>query len=55
MPDFKVRELSEEDRRALYRFIASLGAAGQPAPAYACPLRVESSPRLKPAMTAASP
>jgi mono/diheme cytochrome c family protein len=37
MPDFTVRELSEEDRRALYRFIASLGPTGQPAPAYLPP------------------
>ncbi|MET0718046.1 MAG: cytochrome C [Pseudoxanthomonas sp.] len=37
MPDFTVRDLSEEDRRALYRFIVSLGAAGQPAPAYLPP------------------
>ncbi|SDQ51291.1 hypothetical protein [Pseudoxanthomonas sp. CF125] len=37
MPDFTVRELSEQDRRALYRFIASLGQAGQAAPAYLPP------------------
>ncbi len=32
MPDFAVRDMSEEDRRAIYRFVRSLGAAGQPAP-----------------------
>ncbi|WP_221893576.1 c-type cytochrome [Pseudoxanthomonas mexicana] len=32
MPDFAVRAMTEEDRRAIYRFIHSLGAAGQPAP-----------------------
>lgn len=37
MPDFTVRELSEQDRRALYRFIASLGRAGQAAPSYLPP------------------
>jgi mono/diheme cytochrome c family protein len=37
MPDFAVRAMSEEDRRALYRLIKSLGATGQPAPAYLPP------------------
>ena len=37
MPDFTVRELSEEDRRALYRFVTSLGGAGVEAPAYLPP------------------
>jgi len=32
MPDFAVRDMSEEDRRAIYRFVHALGAAGQPAP-----------------------
>ena len=29
MPDFTVRAMAEEDRRAIYRFVHSLGAAGQ--------------------------
>lgn len=33
MPDFMLREMREEDRRAIYRFIRSLGPAGEPAPA----------------------
>ena len=33
VPDYNVRAMSEEDRRALYRFIKSLGPGGQPAPA----------------------
>ena len=37
MPDFAVRAMSETDRIALYRFIRSLGPAGQPAPAYLPP------------------
>jgi len=37
MPDFAVRTMDENDRRALYRFVRSLGAAGQPAPAYLAP------------------
>lgn len=32
MPDFAVRDMSEDDRRAIYRFVHALGAAGQPAP-----------------------
>ena len=31
MPDFTVRAMAEEDRRAIYRFVHSLGAAGQAA------------------------
>jgi hypothetical protein len=37
MPDFAVRAMSEADRRALYRFVRSLGPAGEPAPAYLPP------------------
>lgn len=37
MPDFAVRAMSEEDRRAIYRFIRSLEPAGRPAPAYLPP------------------
>jgi mono/diheme cytochrome c family protein len=37
MPDFAVRTMTETDRIALYRFIRSLGPAGQPAPAYLPP------------------
>lgn len=37
MPDFAVRAMSEDDRRALYRLIRSLGDAGPPAPAYLPP------------------
>jgi len=37
MPDFALRAMHEDDRRALYRFVRSLGAAGEPAPAYLPP------------------
>jgi mono/diheme cytochrome c family protein len=37
MPDMAVRTMVEGDRRAIYRFVRSLGAAGQPAPAYLPP------------------
>ncbi len=33
MPDYMVRAMREDDRRAIYRFIRSLGPAGRPAPA----------------------
>ncbi len=37
MPDYNVRAMSEDDRRALYRFIRSLGPAGAKAPDYLPP------------------
>ena len=37
MPDFAVRAMTEDDRRALYHLIRSLGDPGQPAPAYLPP------------------
>jgi mono/diheme cytochrome c family protein len=37
MPDFAVRGMTETDRRAIYRFVRSLGPAGQAAPAYLPP------------------
>ena len=37
MPDFAVRAMTEEDRRAIYRFVRSLGPGGQSAPSYLPP------------------
>ncbi|KGQ17728.1 putative diheme cytochrome c-553 [Lysobacter dokdonensis DS-58] len=37
MPDFAVRDMSEQDRLAILRFTKSLGADGEPAPAYLPP------------------
>lgn len=37
MPDFNVRAMREQDRLAIFRFIKSLGPAGQPAPGYLPP------------------
>ena len=37
MPWFSLRAMSESDRRAMYRYIWSLGPAGSPAPAYVAP------------------
>ena len=46
MPDFAVRAMTEEDRRAIYRFIHSLGAAGQPAPEALPPGQTPPAPYL---------
>jgi mono/diheme cytochrome c family protein len=37
MPWFALRDMKETDLRALYRFVRSLGVAGEPAPAYVPP------------------
>jgi mono/diheme cytochrome c family protein len=37
MPWFNLKEMSEQDLRAVYAFVRSLGPAGQPAPAYVAP------------------
>ncbi|HEY5780902.1 MAG TPA: hypothetical protein VIT66_03375, partial [Lysobacter sp.] len=37
MPDFNVRAMNEDDRRAIFHFIKSLGPDGEPAPAYLPP------------------
>ncbi len=37
MPWFNLRDMAERDQRALYRYIKSLGPAGQPAPAALAP------------------
>lgn len=46
MPDFNLRAMSEEDRRAIYHFVQSLGPAGQPAPAYLPPGQIPPAPYL---------
>jgi len=47
MPDFALRTMSEVDRRAIYRFVRSLGPAGQPAPAYLPPGTAPSPPYVQ--------
>lgn len=37
MPWFGLRDMADDDLRAIYRFIRSLGVAGSPAPAYVPP------------------
>jgi mono/diheme cytochrome c family protein len=44
MPDFAVRAMTEDDRRAIFRFVQSLGPAGQPAPAFLPPGKTPPAP-----------
>ena len=37
MPWFNLAALSDDDMRAIYRYVRSLGPAGEPAPAYVAP------------------
>ena len=37
MPWFNLRDMSDDDLKAIYRYVRQLGPAGQPAPAYAAP------------------
>lgn len=46
MPDFALRAMHDDDRRALYRFIRSLEPVGQPAPAWLPPGQVPQAPYL---------
>ena len=47
MPYYNVRAMTEEDRRAFYRFIRSLGPAGTKAPDYLPPGQVPPGPRFE--------
>lgn len=44
MPDFALRAMTEDDRRAIYRFIRSLGPAGTLAPAGLAPAATPAPP-----------
>jgi mono/diheme cytochrome c family protein len=44
MPDFVLRQMQEDDRRAIYRYLRGLGPAGQPAPAYLPPGQTPPAP-----------
>jgi mono/diheme cytochrome c family protein len=46
MPWFALAELPDDDLRAMYRYIRSLGPAGQPAPAYVAPGGVVTTPYI---------
>ena len=55
MPDFAVRAMTEEDRRAIYHFVRSLGPGGQPAPAYLPPGQTPPLPYFSLVLPAAAP
>src|SRR5262245_28835503 len=44
MPWFNLRDMTDQDLRAMYQFIRGLGAKGEPAPAYVPPGEVVSTP-----------
>ena len=44
MPWFSLRDMSDRDLRALYRYVRHLGPAGKPAPAYLPPDKAPSQP-----------
>jgi mono/diheme cytochrome c family protein len=44
MPWFSLRDMKDDDLRAVYQFIRSLGAKGEPAPAYVPPGQKISTP-----------
>ena len=55
MPDYNVRAMCEDDRRALYRFIRSLGPAGGKAPDYLPPGKQPPLPYFQLALPPAPP
>ena len=55
MPDFAVRAMHEDDRRALYRFIRSLGPGGVKAPDYLPPGTTPPAPYLQMVLPPAAP
>lgn len=47
MPWFALRDMQDDDLRAVYRFVRSLGPKGQPAPAYLPPGRTAATPYIE--------
>ncbi len=47
MPWFALRDMSDADLRAMYRFVRSLGAKGTPAPTYAPPGQPVATPYIE--------
>lgn len=46
MPWFALRDMTEQDLRAIYRFIRKMGPAGEPAPAYLPPDKEPEGPYI---------
>lgn len=55
MPDFNLRTMHAEDRRALYRFIRALGPAGGKAPEFLPPGQPPAPPYMQLVLPAAAP
>ncbi|HEY5804011.1 MAG TPA: cytochrome C [Lysobacter sp.] len=55
MPDFAIRDMTLEDRRAIYQFVRSLGPGGQPAPAFVPPGQNPAPPYFDLVLPAAPP
>lgn len=47
MPWFSLRDMTDGDLRALYRYVKSLGAKGKPAPQYAPPGQAVNTPYIE--------
>ncbi len=47
MPWFSLRDMNDADLRAVYHYLRSLGARGEPAPAYAPPGRKVATPYIE--------
>jgi mono/diheme cytochrome c family protein len=47
MPWFALRDMADEDLRAIYRYVRSLGPAGTPAPAFVPPDRTPAPPYVQ--------
>ena len=46
MPWFNLRDMTDDDLKAIYHYVRQLGPAGQPAPAYAAPGRKVDTPYI---------
>lgn len=55
MPDFNLRAMHEDDRRAIYRFIRSLGPGGDKAPDYLPPGQTPPPPYMQVVLPTESP
>ena len=47
MPWFAIQAMTDDDLRALYRYVRSLGVAGKPAPSYVMPLVTPRGPYVQ--------
>ena len=55
MPWFELQQMTDEDLRAIYQFVRSLGSAGDPAPAYLAPGVEAPAPKFRFVLPAGPP